>query len=161
MIFRERRRKDLHIDVINMVDVFLNLLIFFMLSTTFIVSPGIKVNLPKSSVDVISKEQRDVRIWIPRDGSIYLDKNPVNDVTLKESLTQVFKENSQTLVIIQADEAVTHGKVVEVMDLVRNTGLTRVAIATQPKETSSRSQEPKPPANGRSSSPVGTGTGGK
>ena len=161
MIFRERRRKDLHIDVINMVDVFLNLLIFFMLSTTFIVSPGIKVNLPKSSVDVISKEQKDVRIWIPRDGSIYLDKNPVNDVTLRESLTQVFKENSQTLVIIQADEAVTHGKVVEVMDLVRNTGLTRVAIATQPKETSSKSQEPEPPANGRSSSPVGTGAGGK
>jgi len=139
VIFREGRRKELHIDVINMVDVFLNLLIFFMLSTTFIVSPGIKVNLPRSSVDVIAKEERDVRIWIPKDESLYLNRDPVSEAALKERLTAVFKENNQTLVIIQADEAVPHGKVVEVMDLVRNTGLSRVAIATQPKESESHS----------------------
>lgn len=141
MIFRERKRKDLHIDVINMVDVFLNLLIFFMLSTTFIVSPGIKVNLPRSSVDVITREERDVRIWIPKDESLYLNRDPVSEATLKERLTAVFRENNQTLVIIQADEAVPHGRVVEVMDLVRNTGLSRVAIATQPKESESHARE--------------------
>jgi len=128
---------ELHIDVINMVDVFLSLLIFFMLSTTFIVSPGIKVNLPRSSVDVISREEKDVRIWIPMDGSLFLNKDPVSEGVLKERLDGIFKENSQALVIIQADEAVTHGRVVEVMDLVRNSGLSRVAIATQPKESES------------------------
>lgn len=137
MIFRERKRMELHIDVINMVDVFLSLLIFFMLSTTFIVSPGIKVNLPRSSVDVISREEKDVRIWIPMDGSLFLNKDPVSEGVLKERLDGIFKENSQALVIIQADEAVTHGRVVEVMDLVRNSGLSRVAIATQPKESES------------------------
>lgn len=135
MIFKERKRKDLHIDVINMVDVFLNLLIFFMLSTTFIVSPGIKVNLPKSSADVIPREEKDVRIWIPSDGSLYFNKEPVTNDELKAQLAGVFRENSQTLVIIDADEDVTHGRVVEVMDLVRSTGLTRVAIATQPKSS--------------------------
>lgn len=161
MIFKEKRRKDLHIDVINMVDVFLNLLIFFMLSTTFIVSPGIKVNLPRSSVDVIPKEEKDVRIWIPKDGSMYLNKDPVNDADLKEKLAQIFRDNSQTLVILQADEAVTHGRVVEIMDEVRNAGLTRVAIATRPKDTTPAPREPEPPASGRSTSPGAAGAGGK
>ncbi len=132
MVFKQRRRPELHIDVINMVDVFLTLLIFFMLSTTFIMSPGIKVTLPKSSVDAIPSEENNVRIWIPITGSLYVNKKPVDDAELRAQLARIYRENSQALVVIEADEAVTHGKVVEVMDMVRNAGLTRVAIATQP-----------------------------
>lgn len=130
MDFNIKKKHELHIDVINMVDVFLNLLIFFMLSTSFISSPGIKINLPHGKGDVIIKPKGDIRIYIDAKGDIFYDKRQMNITALKSTLDSIAKSAPDTLVIIAADKDVLHGRVVEVMEAARSAGLHRLAIAT-------------------------------
>ncbi len=130
MDFSIKKKHELHIDVINMVDVFLNLLIFFMLSTSFISSPGIKVNLPHAKGDVMLKPKGDVRIFIYANGGIFYDKKEVNTSVLRTELESIAAKAPDTLVIIEADKDVLHGRVVDVMEAARAAGLHRLAIAT-------------------------------
>jgi|YelNatPaOPRAMG01_1025707.scaffolds.fasta_scaffold05461_4 biopolymer transport protein ExbD/biopolymer transport protein TolR len=130
MDFNIKKKHELHIDVINMVDVFLNLLIFFMLSTSFISSPGIKINLPHGKGDVIIKPKGDIRIYIDAKGNIFYDKRQMDIAELKSTLDSIGKSAPDTLVIIAADKDVLHGRVVEVMEAARSAGLHKLAIAT-------------------------------
>ena len=66
MEFRRKRREGVTMDITPMVDMVFLLLTFFMLSTTFIVSPGIRINLPKASVDAVRTESRDLHVKIDR-----------------------------------------------------------------------------------------------
>ena len=140
MQFRKTRRVDPRVDITPLIDVVLLLVIFFMLTTTFIGAPAIKVNLPTSSAKEISKEQKEVKITVTKDGKIYVDprtggsKDPISLKELEKLLTKVARENRDTMVIVRADENTTHGNVVTVMDLAKNSGLNRLAIATKPKE---------------------------
>jgi len=110
------------------------LLIFFMLSTTFIVTPGIKVNLPKSSAEKVAREKKEVRVVVTRDNKIFLERRLVTLTELEQRFRQAAKKDPQILVIIQADTKSFHGRVVEVMDAAKMAGLNRLAIATNPKE---------------------------
>lgn len=130
MNFKVKNKHELHIDVINMVDVFLNLLIFFMLSTTFISSPGIKVNLPHGKGDVMIKPKGEIRIYIDAKGQIFYNKKLVTKNGLRSQLVPTGKSTPDMLVIIVADKDVLHGRVVDVMEAVRSAGLHRLAIAT-------------------------------
>lgn len=130
MDFSIKKKHELHIDVINMVDVFLNLLIFFMLSTSFMSSPGIKVNLPHGKGDVMLKPEGDVRIYIDAKGDIFYDKKPVDLNQLRTILEEIARTAPDTLVIIAADKDVLHGRVVDVMEASRSAGLNKLAIAT-------------------------------
>ncbi len=130
MDFGIKKKHELHIDVINMVDVFLNLLIFFMLSTSFVSSPGIKVNLPHGKGDIIMKPKGDIRIYIYASGAISYDKQQVSIDQLGAALDRLAKTRPDVLVIIEADKDVLHGRVVAVMEAARAAGLHRLAIAT-------------------------------
>jgi biopolymer transport protein ExbD len=134
MQFRRPRKEDARIEITPLVDMVLLLLIFFMLSTTFIVTPGIKVNLPKASAEKVSREQKEVRLIITEDNRVFLEKTVVTMNELERKLRGVAQKNPQTLVIIQADAKALHGKVVEVMDVAKTSGLNRLAIATKPRE---------------------------
>ena len=134
MQFRERTRTDIQLDITPIVDTVFNLLIFFALSLNFIVTPGIKVNLPESVTEEIVREREEIVIVIDKDNRIFIDKNPLSI----EKLFQVLKKSAQrdrdTLVIIQADEKVSHGNVVKMLDTAKRAGLSRLAIATSMKE---------------------------
>jgi biopolymer transport protein ExbD len=130
MDFTIKKKHELHIDVINMVDVFLNLLIFFMLSTSFISSPGIKINLPHGKGDVLIKPKGDIRLAIDAQGAIFYDKKQIKLSELKATLEEIARKAPDTLVIIAADKDVLHGRVVQVMEAARSAGLHRLAIAT-------------------------------
>jgi biopolymer transport protein ExbD len=134
MQFRRPRKEDARIDTTPLVDMVLLLLIFFMLSTTFIVTPGIKVNLPKASAEKVPREQKEVRLIITEDNRVFLEKKMVTMKELERELRGVAQKNPQTLVVIQADAKALHGKVVEVMDTAKTSGLSRLAIATRPRE---------------------------
>mgnify|MGYP000580743464 CR=1 FL=1 len=134
MQFRRPRKEDARIEITPLVDMVFLLLIFFMLSTTFVVTPGIKVNLPKASAEKVFREKREVRVVITKDNRVFLERRLVTLRELERRLRRVARKNPQTLVIIQADAKAFHGKVVEVMDAAKTSGLNRLAIATQPKE---------------------------
>jgi len=134
MQFRRSRRDDARIDITPLVDMVFLLLIFFMLSTTFIVTPGIKVNLPRSSAEKVAQEKQEVQVVITEDNRIFVEKTPVDVGDLAQRFVGLARKDPQTLVIIKADAKTLHGTVVEVMDIAKQSGLNRLAIATQPKE---------------------------
>jgi len=130
MQFSERTKTDASLDITPVVDTVFNLLIFFALSLNFIVTPGIKVNLPDAVTEEIIREREEVIIVMDKNDSIFINGNPVSFDQISSVLTKSAQENKDTLVIIQADQEVSHGKVVRMMDTAKRAGLTRLAIAT-------------------------------
>lgn len=116
-----------------MIDVVFLLLIFFMISTTFIVNPGIEITLPKSSAEQITKEREEITIAISREGDLYHEGNKTTITALKQIFTTAGKADEST-VIIDADEKAAHGRVVEVMDSAKEAGVMKLAISTEPKK---------------------------
>jgi biopolymer transport protein ExbD len=137
MQFRRPRRDDARIEITPLVDMVFLLLIFFMLSTTFIVTPGIKVNLPQSSAERVTQEKNEVQVVITEDNKVFVEETLVDMQELEQRLAERAQQDPQTLVIIKADAKSLHGRVVEVMDIAKQSGLNRLAIATHLKEKES------------------------
>jgi biopolymer transport protein ExbD len=135
MRFRAEAKKSNNLlDITPVVDTVFNLLIFFALSLNFVSTPGIRVNLPKSSAAEIARDKKDIRVILRSSGELYVAETPVDLKSLADRLQKAAAVDIDTQVLIQADERVPHGKVVEVMDLARKAGLHRLAIVTRPKE---------------------------
>lgn len=137
MQFRSKvkERKGLPIDFTPIVDVVFNLMIFFALSLNFIASPGIQVKLPKAAAEQFPTERTEIIVAVTKEGYLFVEQNRVTEGQLFERLNKMSaQEKEKGLVIVQADEKAFHGKVVEVMDLVKRAGFSRLAIATSPEE---------------------------
>ena len=131
-MFRRTRREPPRVDLTPLIDIIFQLVLFFMVSTTFISAPGFKVDLPRASSDMMVREQDDLQIWMTNDGGIFVDREPVDFEGLIHILGDKARTDPSTLVVIKADMEVGHGKVVTLMDLARSAGLNRLAIATDP-----------------------------
>jgi biopolymer transport protein ExbD len=129
--FSVPRRADPVIDVTPMIDVVFQLLLFFMVTTTFISSPGIQVDLPRSSSEVVISDKKDINIWMTNEGAVYADDTPVTTAELLELFARRARTDPNTMVVIKADQGVSHGRVVGIMDIARNQGLSKLAIATE------------------------------
>jgi len=132
--FSIRRREESRVDVTPLIDIIFQLVLFFMVSTTFVTSPGIQVDLPRSSAQTIIREKKDINVWMTTDGAVYLDRQAVDWTTLLRAFRGAAMDDPNTMVIIKADTAVGHGRVVAVMDLARAQGLSRLAIATEAEQ---------------------------
>ena len=119
------------INVTPLIDIIFQLVLFFMVSTTFVSAPGIEVDLPRSSSDTVLRDTDDLNVWVNSDGSVYVDEEPVDFRGLKSALSEAARNNPSTLIVIKADKDVGHGRVVAVMDAARSRGLTQLAIATE------------------------------
>ena len=131
MNFSARRREEMIVDVTPLIDIIFQLVLFFMVSTTFVTSPGIEVDLPRSSSDTILQDDSELEIWVTRDGAVQVDEVAVDWEGLTGRLKTARSTDTSTLIIIKADRDVDHGRVVAVMDLARSLGLSRLAIATE------------------------------
>ncbi len=134
MHFKRKKRIVAPPDITPMIDVVFLLLIFFMLSTTFIVHPGITIDLPQSSAEQLKKEKEELEISITKEGEIYFEDRVVSIETLGQIFSKSSRETRESTVIINADEKTDHGAVVQVMDTAKTSGITRLAISTEPKK---------------------------
>ena len=116
----------------SLTDIIFLLFLFFLLSSTFIVQPGIKVKLPRSETTEITSE-KNITISITRDGSYYLNEERVTLSSLPALLQQKFVFGTEQVVVIKADRDVTLQSAVDVMDISKNVGFERFSIATEPK----------------------------
>lgn len=130
---KETKKNSSLLDITPIVDTVFNLLIFFALSLNFISTPGIRVQLPKSSAQEITREKKDLRVVLTARDELFLNERPVDLTSLGDQFRKAARSNGETQILIQADQRVAHGKVVEVMDLARSAGLHRLAIVTQPR----------------------------
>ena len=118
------------LDIAPLIDCVFLLLIFFMLTSSFIFQPGIKINLPKAvTSEVIQKE--NLIIIIREDNSLYINDRLINDDELSSRLKIAGKESRA--ILIKADRKASLGKVVEIWDLCRAEGVQRINIATTQK----------------------------
>ncbi len=127
-----RRRPPLVLELTPLIDVVFLLLIFFMVSTTFVNEPaGLQVELPRSENRDVIPEGSDVSVHLSADGRVFVEDEAVAAEELRQRLAEVAREDPATMVVLRADESLEHGRVVQVMDLARDLGLRNFAIATE------------------------------
>lgn len=121
------------INTTPLTDIFLVLLIIFMVTSTALVQQALQVNLPQSSSG--QAVPKAVTLTLTPDEKIFLDGKfiPSRDA-LPGRLRAALAETSDKLVILEGDERVLLGQVVELLDLARKAGARKVAIATKPPE---------------------------
>lgn len=125
------------INITPLTDIFLVLLIIFMVTSSVIVNQGqgaksgLKVNLPQGGAADVQANSSDLSIAILTDGRLVLAGDVVSADELKKALEDAKAKNPDTLVIVQADEGVPHGKVVEVMEMAKSAGLAQLAIGVR------------------------------
>lgn len=128
-----RQREHVSIDITNFVDVILTLLVFFIISASFEHTGSIRVNLPKASSEATAKDAKDdtITIAVSERGEISLNDERISREDLKVALAARARGIPDAKVVLRADQAVPHGDVVRVLDIVKGIGITRIAIATQ------------------------------
>jgi len=115
------------IDIAPLIDMVFQLLIFFMLTSSFVMQPGIKINLPKAVTSEIVKFEK-IEIVVSSENVTYFNSKVVSTNELKNLLKQAAKR--QQPILIKADSRASLGRVVEIWDICRDLGITQINIAT-------------------------------
>jgi biopolymer transport protein ExbD len=127
------RQDDFEINVISLIDVMLTLLMFFVMTTTFVQHSQMKVALPEAS-ETTTETQRDALIVLIDSNSHYfIDNNEVLNPaldTIKEAITRVAGNDHNRPVILRADAMTPHQAVVTAMDALGQLGFVHLSIAT-------------------------------
>ncbi len=118
------------LDLTPMVDVVFTLVIFFMVSTTFIsLESGLPIDLPQAQNNEAQSAEQPT-VTITGEGRIYLAGAEVDETSLIEALRPLLTDRENKTVVMRADQSVAYGLPVRVMDLIKQAGADRVAIAT-------------------------------
>jgi biopolymer transport protein ExbD len=134
-----RREDDFEINVISLIDVMLTLLMFFVLTTTFVQHTHMKVTLPQATTAEQIDQREALTIMIDRDGHYYVDNNEVLNPaldTLSEAIERVAGDDHDRPVTLRADAMTPHQSVITAMDALGRLGFTRLSIATTPAQAS-------------------------
>ncbi|MBN3924574.1 biopolymer transporter ExbD [Nostoc sp. NMS4] len=124
----------LQINIVPMIDVIFAILTFFIMSTLFLTrSEGLPVNLPKAATAKQQQVPTKITITVDEKEQISLNRKPIAVDDLTAQVRTLVGSNPEVLVIINADEKVDYGRVVAVMDRVRQVPGAKLAIATQRK----------------------------
>jgi biopolymer transport protein ExbD len=115
------------INVTPLVDIVLVLLIIFMVTTTYIVNPSIKVDLPKAATGT-EQVKTPLALTLEKDGALFLNGQPSDDAAVGRFIAGELPKNPELQAIIAADKVVPHGQVVRIIDLVKRAGVRRFAI---------------------------------
>ncbi|HBE44746.1 MAG TPA: biopolymer transporter ExbD [Deltaproteobacteria bacterium] len=120
-----------------MIDTMFFLPVFFMIATlSMTVERGLPINLPYAATAHYDIQQL-VTLTLTKDGKLFFEKEEVNSLSeLGQRLSKQGKRIQGLSIVINADGAVEHVKVIEVMDIVRQSGIKKIAIATRPKNVS-------------------------
>ena len=128
-----RREDDFEINVISLIDVLLTLLMFFVLTTTFVQHTRMQVTLPQAESVDQSEQREALSVLIDRDGRYFIDNNEVLNPgldSLKEAITRFAGDDRERPVTLRADAMTPHQAVVTAMDALGELGFTRLSIAT-------------------------------
>jgi len=126
---RMRRRAMAEINVTPFVDEMLVLLIVFMV-TAPLLTVGVPVDLPKTRAPALGQDREPLSITIKRDGTIFLQKEPIPENQLVDRLTAVAANGYNQRIFVRGDTAANYGKVMEVMGLLAAAGFTHIGLVT-------------------------------
>ena len=126
-----RRGIIAEINVTPLVDIMLVLLIIFMLTAHLIAKQAIEVELPRAA-NATTIKPTTLAITLTRDGALYLDEKPVTPDALRAAVSAAVAKDPKTQAVVTGDKAVSHGRVVWVLDVVKSLGVTSFAIQIDP-----------------------------
>ncbi len=130
---RKRRAKaeeESEVNMTPMLDVVFIMLIFFIVTASFVKESGIDVNRPDAATSE-KKERGNILVAISETGQIWIDKRQVDPRALRANIERLHAENPQGAVIIQADEESKNKLLVQVMDAARLAGVDNVSLAAE------------------------------
>ena len=135
MNLRPAQREELDINITPLIDVVFLLLIFFMISTSFVKESEVELTLPQAAEELRDEPLDRIEIAVDKHGRYFINGTALPDdrlATLRQALDAASKAfDGEPTLIISADEAATHQSVIDVMDVARQLGLYRVTFPTR------------------------------
>ena len=127
---KKRPRYQIQVPLTALIDIVFLLLIYFLLTTNFMVDEGIKIKLPQAKASAPQTEQ-EITVYVDREGRAFLRNQEVPLGNLFERLKEMIGGQEDRLVIIRADRGVILNKAVKVMDVAKAAGAGRLCLATE------------------------------
>jgi biopolymer transport protein ExbD len=118
------------IPLTSLIDIVFLLLIYFLLTTNFLVDEGIKIKLPEAKASA-SQTEEVITVYVDREGRTYLGMEEVSLASLFDKLKAMIANREDKLVVVRADRAVILNNAVRVMDLAKAAGAGRLVLATE------------------------------
>lgn len=119
------------VNIVPMIDVIFAILTFFIMASLFLTrSEGLPVNLPQAQT-AQSQQQSRITVTIDESGTVFLDRQPTQVENLATQIRTSMANQSEALVVLNADETVEYGQVIAVMDAIRTVEGAKLGMATQ------------------------------
>ncbi len=129
MKFREKRVTKSIINLTPMVDMLFLILLFFLVTSSFMEQPNIKLELPSTKYTATSKLEERV-LTISQDGRLFFQSDPVERKDLIPTLKKAFSKQDDKTLVMRADKNVPYGVIIDVMDAAKGAGLKRIVAPT-------------------------------
>jgi biopolymer transport protein ExbD len=128
---RKARRQNAEINVAPLIDMVFILLIFFLVTTSFVKEAGVAVDRPTAATAVVS-EKAGILIGVTRENRVYMNHREIDIRTVRANVERAIAENPEGHIIIVADQASLTGTIIGVMDGCRAAGAKNIAVAARP-----------------------------
>jgi len=130
---RGRESDESEVNLTPMLDVVFIMLIFFIVTASFVKEAGVDINRPDAAT-AERKEKGNILVAITGDGQIWIDRREVDPRALRANIERMAAENPHGAVVVQADEESTHRSLVKVMEAAKHAGVKSLAIAAELRE---------------------------
>ncbi|OIQ26437.1 biopolymer transporter ExbD [uncultured Vibrio sp.] len=127
---RHSKQEDAQIDMTSMLDIVFIMLIFFIVTSSFVRESGVEVNRPQAS-NVVSQKDAGIFVAITSANDIFIDKRLIDVERVQATLEHLLLEKPDASLVIQADEKAYNGTVVKVMDAAKGAGVVNIALAAE------------------------------
>ena len=128
--YKQRQRLNVEIPLPSLIDIVFLLLVYFLLTTNFMVEEGVKIKLPQAKASAPQTEEA-ITVYVEREGRAFLGIEEVSLATLFDRLNEMIGRQENKLVVIRADRSVILNKAVRVMDVAKAAGAGRLCLATE------------------------------
>ncbi len=129
MRFKKTREEEPRLGITPLIDIVFLLLIFFMLTSHFHIASGVPIRLPNIAQKEHDRKGNKITIVIDRSGNIYLKGKKIDIKQLGSKLKDHVKKDDRVHMVLEADKAVRHGRVVKIMDIAKMAGVSSIIIA--------------------------------
>ena len=129
---RRQQQEEAQIDLTSMLDIVFIMLIFFIVTSSFVRESGVEVNRP-TATSAVSQKDAGIFVAVTSNSDIYIDKRMVDLERVQASLENLLLDKPDASLVIQADELAYSGVVVKVMDVAKQAGINNIALAAEKK----------------------------
>ena len=129
MRFRPKKQEVENVDVSPLIDMVFILLIFFMVTTTFVKDMKLDINRPSAS-SASKADSKIVRVYIDNTGEVYIDNQPVQVWAIQSKLRSILRTTTEKSVLVVSDDTIPVERLIDVVDECRMSGAKDVAVST-------------------------------